>query len=255
MRRRTPSLRGARSRHQPDGFRCLKSRNSRCCRLSKLRRRCPKFNETSSQNSLTALLRSAEWRRRDGVFASENTSSRKTGYLAETAIGRTGPKACAPRPPGSDRVPNGMRCSGEQAKPILQPISKSGSIRPGFSRPSDQLIHRATISTLDSRRDRRIHGSVAGTTGAHVLVVVATREEAPTSRRSQSRNRHAHMLQAVCDMDTRCSHRSLAGFCAAAIASPPRGTALCNRPPPYIGDVSPIAESTPFAGLHTVSAQ
>jgi dienelactone hydrolase len=37
-------------------------------------------------------------------------------------------------------------------------------------------------------------------------------------------------------------------FCAAAFASPPRGTTLCERPPPYIGDVSPITESTPFEG-------
>jgi dienelactone hydrolase len=40
----------------------------------------------------------------------------------------------------------------------------------------------------------------------------------------------------------------VAGCCAAAFASPPKGTTLCNRPPPYVGDVSPIAESTPFAG-------
>jgi dienelactone hydrolase len=39
-----------------------------------------------------------------------------------------------------------------------------------------------------------------------------------------------------------------AGFCAAALASPPKGTTLCDRPPPYIGDVSPISEATPFAG-------
>ena len=39
-----------------------------------------------------------------------------------------------------------------------------------------------------------------------------------------------------------------ASFCAAALASPPKGTTLCNRPPPHVGDVSPITESTPFAG-------
>jgi dienelactone hydrolase len=33
-----------------------------------------------------------------------------------------------------------------------------------------------------------------------------------------------------------------------ALASPPKGTSICNRPPPYIGDVSTITGSTPFAG-------
>jgi len=39
-----------------------------------------------------------------------------------------------------------------------------------------------------------------------------------------------------------------AGFGLAAFASPPQGTALCNQPPPYIGDVSTITEPTPFVG-------
>lgn len=40
----------------------------------------------------------------------------------------------------------------------------------------------------------------------------------------------------------------VAGFGVSAFASPPGGTSLCNRPPPYVGDVSTITESTPFAG-------
>lgn len=39
-----------------------------------------------------------------------------------------------------------------------------------------------------------------------------------------------------------------AGFCTAAFASPPGGTTICNRPPPYVGDASPVSESTPFTG-------
>jgi dienelactone hydrolase len=39
-----------------------------------------------------------------------------------------------------------------------------------------------------------------------------------------------------------------AGFCVTALAGPPRGTTLCSRPPPYVGNYSPINESTPFAG-------
>src|ERR1700743_650717 len=33
-----------------------------------------------------------------------------------------------------------------------------------------------------------------------------------------------------------------------AFASPPGGTSLCSRPPPYLGDVATIPEPTPFAG-------
>lgn len=33
-----------------------------------------------------------------------------------------------------------------------------------------------------------------------------------------------------------------------AFASPPKGTTLCNQPPPYVGDVSTITEPTPFVG-------
>ena len=40
----------------------------------------------------------------------------------------------------------------------------------------------------------------------------------------------------------------VAGLGVSAFASPPGGTSLCNRPPPYVGDVSTITESTPFAG-------
>lgn len=40
----------------------------------------------------------------------------------------------------------------------------------------------------------------------------------------------------------------VAGFGAIAFASPPKGTVLCNQTPPYVGDISPITESTPFAG-------
>src|ERR1700761_3454713 len=35
---------------------------------------------------------------------------------------------------------------------------------------------------------------------------------------------------------------------ASAFASPPVGASICNKPPPYVGDVSTIAESTPFPG-------
>jgi dienelactone hydrolase len=40
----------------------------------------------------------------------------------------------------------------------------------------------------------------------------------------------------------------VASFCVDAFASPPKGASLCNQPPPYIGDVSVITESTPFVG-------
>jgi dienelactone hydrolase len=40
----------------------------------------------------------------------------------------------------------------------------------------------------------------------------------------------------------------VAGSSAVVFASPPKGTALCDRQPPYVEDVSTIPESTPFAG-------
>jgi dienelactone hydrolase len=52
----------------------------------------------------------------------------------------------------------------------------------------------------------------------------------------------------LCASWTLVAAQIAAGFCAAAFASPPRGTTLCNRPPPYIGDASPITEATPFPG-------
>jgi dienelactone hydrolase len=39
-----------------------------------------------------------------------------------------------------------------------------------------------------------------------------------------------------------------AGFGAVAFASPPKGTVVCHQPPPYVGDVSTVTESTPFVG-------
>src|SRR5689334_13855001 len=35
---------------------------------------------------------------------------------------------------------------------------------------------------------------------------------------------------------------------SAGFASPPTGAAVCHRPPPYVGDVSNVTETTPFAG-------
>ena len=52
----------------------------------------------------------------------------------------------------------------------------------------------------------------------------------------------------LCASWTLVAAQIAAGLCAAAFASPPRGTTLCNRPPPYIGDASPITEATPFPG-------
>jgi dienelactone hydrolase len=40
----------------------------------------------------------------------------------------------------------------------------------------------------------------------------------------------------------------VAGFCACAFASPPKGTTLCDQPPPQLGNTSTISEATPFAG-------
>jgi len=40
----------------------------------------------------------------------------------------------------------------------------------------------------------------------------------------------------------------VAGLGVNALASPPKGTSICNKTPPYVGDISVITESTPFAG-------
>jgi dienelactone hydrolase len=42
--------------------------------------------------------------------------------------------------------------------------------------------------------------------------------------------------------------QTVAVSCAAALASPPKDADLCNRPPPWIGEASPVSEPTPFAG-------
>lgn len=88
------------------------------------------------------------------------------------------------------------------------------------------------MAMLDEASDRRGHGVAAGIGSAHFA----------TGAANMRRRLKLHVSSAI------VAAQIAAGFAAAALASPPKGTVLCNRPPPYVGDVPTLTESTPFAG-------